>query len=292
MTNENLQVKPPLMERIKRTPVTYGLIGLNILIFILLHLTNILIADDWMMEHFAKFSYGISINKEYYRMITAVFMHEDLLHLFFNSFALLFLGRPIEMIFGRTKFLLIFLISGVFGTLFSFIFSPHWAIGASGGVFGIFGTHVYLFLKNREIYLKFFGKDILQLLVINVIIGFIIPNVDFWGHFGGLFGGFIAASTFGLSRDASFKKSILIGCVTSLVIFSGLFVYFNHVMVTHVEEVEALITDFDTAFQAGDYETMRNIHQAIEDSNISIPPSPIVSDRLLDYLDQFIPTTE
>lgn len=290
MTNETHNteeiIKPSLMERFKKSPITYTLVGINLVVFILVHLTNLWGPDEWLLNKLSKITYQISVEKEYYRLLTAVFTHKEPMHLVFNCIALIILGRPVEYIFGRTKFLMIFLISGLFGSLGSFIFSPYAAIGASGGVFGIFGVHLYLFIKNRQTYLKIFGKDILQLLVINIVIGFIIPNIDYWGHFGGLFGGLLAATTFGLTRDASYKKSIIIGCIFASIIFSSLFMYFNHSYVSYSNLYEDLVEQANTAINNEDLMTLQTVRQTLEDKQPLFPP--FMMDSVYDQMDYYI----
>lgn len=293
MTNEeNIQkvtvvpVKKTPLEQFKETPITYSLVAVNVLFFLAIHLTNALVSQDWLVGILQKQSYFISVNHEYYRLLTAIFTHEGIMHLAFNCFALIVLGKSIELIFGKTKFLIIFMVSGLFGSLFSFIFSPYASIGASGGVFGILGVHVYLFAKNRETYLKVFGKDILQLLVINVVIGFLIPNIDYWGHFGGLFGGFLAASTFGLSREVKFNKSMIVGTVVSSLIFMSSFLYFN----SNINQYETLIDDnLDAIFnlRTDQLDEIQSYKDILETEKPFLPPSAR-GDALIETLDQYL----
>jgi rhomboid protease GluP len=216
----------------------------------------------------------ISMEKEYYRFLTAVFVHQAPMHLFFNMMALFFLGKPIEYIFGKSRFIMLFIISGLFGTLGSFVFSANAAIGASGAVFGIFGVHAYLFIKNREVYLKWFNKDVIQLLVINIVIGFIIPNIDYWGHFGGLVGGFLVASTFGLSRHVSLVKSVIIGSIISMVIFTSTFFVFNKAYVDYIEYVDDALVELNQAIASEDVDQVISIRDDMLDKKPSFPPIP------------------
>ncbi|MBN2796247.1 MAG: rhomboid family intramembrane serine protease [Clostridia bacterium] len=262
----------------KLTPVTFSIIGINVLVFIMVYVTDAFVGRDWLVNHFSKITYNISVDHEYYRLLTAVFVHKEPMHIFFNMMALYFLGRPIELIFKKTRFLILYLISGLFGTLGSFIFSPHAAIGASGAVFGIFGLHVYLFIKNREAYLKLFNKDVLQLLVINIFIGFVIPNIDYWGHLGGLLGGFLVATTFGLSRQASFIKSIIVGSAISLIIFISGFLYFNHAYESYVTSIDSSLNELNQAIQDNNVMKVITIRDEMLDSKPKFPP---VSDETM-----------
>jgi rhomboid protease GluP len=283
---EQNKEKIDITKMLTKFGIVHYLIGLNILIFIVLHLTNLIIEPNWLINNFAKVPIAIGVDKEFYRLLTAVFIHQDLLHLVFNSAALLFLGRPIEYIFGKTRFLIIFLISGIFGTLFSFIFSPNYAIGASGGVFGIFGVHLYLFLKNKEIYLKLFGKDVLQLLAINVVIGFVLPSIDYWGHFGGILGGFLTATAFGLARKIDFKKSIIVGSVLTLIIFSSLLTIFTLGYDDYFNLVEDSIEPANIAINNDDTETLNTIIKELKEEQPFLPPTPW-ADHIINQIETY-----
>jgi membrane associated rhomboid family serine protease len=127
---------------------------------------------------------------EWYRILTVALIHGGILHLGFNMYALLILGNPIEYAFGKNKFLLIFLISLIAGSATSLLLNPvnQPSVGASGALFGLFGAFAVV---GRKI-----GADVKSVMVIigiNFAMGFVIPNVDWHAHLGGLVGGAIAA---------------------------------------------------------------------------------------------------
>lgn len=127
---------------------------------------------------------------EWYRIFTVALVHGGLMHLGFNMYALLVLGNPIERAFGRNRFLAIFFISLATGSLASLYLNPvnQPSVGASGALFGLFGAFA---MVGRKI-----GADVRSIMVIigiNLAIGFVIPNVDWHAHLGGLIGGAIAA---------------------------------------------------------------------------------------------------
>lgn len=127
---------------------------------------------------------------EYYRILTVALIHGGIMHLGFNMYALLVLGNPIEYAFGKVRFLSIFFISLVTGSLASLALNPvnQPSVGASGALFGLFGAFVVV---GRRI-----GADVKSTLVIigiNFGISFVVPGVDWHAHLGGLIGGAIAA---------------------------------------------------------------------------------------------------
>lgn len=127
---------------------------------------------------------------EWYRILTVALVHGGLMHLAFNMWALFVLGNPIERAFGRNRFLAIFFISLITGSLATLALSPvnQPSVGASGALFGLFGA---LAVTGRKI-----GVDVRSIMVligINFAIGFMLPNIDWHAHLGGLIGGAIAA---------------------------------------------------------------------------------------------------
>jgi len=281
----------PLLEKIKKWPMSYYIVAINVIVFAIVHLTNLLIADQWFVINFAKFAKSISVDKEYYRFFTAIFTHEAPMHLLFNCYAVIILGKPIEAIFGKWKFLIIFLISGLFGSLTSFIFSASYSIGASGGVFGIFGVHLYLYFKNKSTYLKVFGKDMLQLLILNVIIGFVMPNIDYYGHFGGILGGFLATLTLGLTHTIKVNKSFVVGLMATVLIFVGSFTYFNNVIIDYYSNEDTYIEELNAIIKTNNLGALKLKREEFVDSIPNYPPI-YGSEELIKQIDDIIKKME
>jgi membrane associated rhomboid family serine protease len=132
----------------------------------------------------------LSATNQWYRLITVALTHGGLLHLGFNMYALLVLGSPIEVAFGKNKFLVIFFASLLFGSLTSSYFASIYSasVGASGAIFGLFGAMV---IVGKRI-----GADIRSIVVIiglNFVFGFALGGVDWRAHLGGLIGGYVTA---------------------------------------------------------------------------------------------------
>lgn len=136
---------------------------------------------------------------EVWRLFTAIFLHGGVVHVMFNLYALYALGPLLEGYTGHTRFLTIFLVSGLYGSLFSYALSGPVSVGASGAIFGLLGGISIYFLKYHNNF-GMQGRAILQnmaiVLVLNLIIGFSSGFIDNWGHIGGLVGG--ALITFGI----------------------------------------------------------------------------------------------
>lgn len=132
-----------------------------------------------------------------WRLVTATFLHGNLVHIFFNGYALYALGPENERIYGTPRFLAVYFLAGVGGSVASYLFSPAPSVGASGAIFGLMGSLGLFYYLNREL-LGQSGRAMIQNIVtiglINLVIGFSSPGViDNFGHLGGLIAGLIAA---------------------------------------------------------------------------------------------------
>jgi len=132
---------------------------------------------------------------EWWRLITAGFLHAGLMHLLFNCLALYTLGTPFEALYGRTRYAILLLISLLAGSYASITFNVEnqVSVGASGAIFGLFGA---LLVVGRRL-----GADTrstLTLLAINTAIAIAIPNIDWRAHLGGLAGGVVIATVYKL----------------------------------------------------------------------------------------------
>ena len=128
---------------------------------------------------------------EYWRLFTVALVHGGLTHLFFNMFSLLVLGNPIEAALGKARFLVIFFISLLTGSLASIYLNsaPHVSVGASGAIFGLFGAFIALGKRLNQ-----GARDIYVIVGLNFVLGFVLGGVDWRAHLGGLIGGYLATT--------------------------------------------------------------------------------------------------
>ena len=132
----------------------------------------------------------LQYTNEWYRLITVALTHGGLMHLGFNMYSLYILGTPIESAYGRNKFLVVFTLSLLTGSLASVFFNNgnFVSVGASGAVFGLFGAFLVVG--------KTIGVNIREIAIIiglNFVVGFVLGGVDWRAHLGGLFGGALVA---------------------------------------------------------------------------------------------------
>ncbi len=133
---------------------------------------------------------------EYWRLLTATFLHGNLLHILFNGYALYLLGQEVERVFGTARFLATYFLAGLAGSIASYALSVQPSVGASGAIFGLIGALSIFYYLNRQV-LGDAGRSQLQsmaaIVVLNLLIGFGGRGViDNYAHIGGLIGGAIA----------------------------------------------------------------------------------------------------
>ena len=129
----------------------------------------------------------------WWRLLTSGFLHIGPIHLAFNMIALWMIGRDLEQVLGRSRFLVVYLISLLGGSLTVFLFSnPNVPVaGASGAVFGLMGGLAVVLLRMRRD-----PRPALTIILLNVVISFVVPGISILGHLGGLVFG--TAATAGL----------------------------------------------------------------------------------------------
>ena len=184
--------------------VTYTLIGLNIAVFALDFVTGGSLYG-WLAYR------GDFTGSQPWRMLTSTFMHASVLHLLFNMFSLFIFGPVIENAVGRARFAALYLLAGFGGSLAVLLLAPDQAVvGASGAIFGLLGA---FFIIQRRL-----GGNNAQLLVLiglNVAFGFIVPNVAWQAHVGGLVVGAAVAAVYMATRHRS-KKAVQIASVAGI----------------------------------------------------------------------------
>ncbi|MBN1679516.1 MAG: rhomboid family intramembrane serine protease [Anaerolineae bacterium] len=178
--------------------LTYLLLGIIVVIyayyFSLSPFKRIEFLTDW-----AKINEFIK-DGEYYRLLSSMFLHLNLMHILFNGYALYVIGRDVEGLFGHVRFAVIYFLGGLSGALASFVFTQAPSVGASGAIFAIFGAEMVYFYQNRHLHGQA-GKNHLRQLVIlmlfNLGLGLFSSATDFRidnaGHIGGLVGGAVLA---------------------------------------------------------------------------------------------------
>ena len=201
----------------KKPIITYLLIGINILVFLLMYILGSGSEDSKTVLDFGGLYFPYVKAGEYYRLITASFIHIGIFHLLFNMYALYIVGSQIESFYGRAKYLIIYLFSAIMGTMFSCLFvKDAISAGASGAIFGLFGSLLYFGYHYRLYLGSALKSSIIPLLIFNLFLGFILPGIDISAHIGGLIGGTIISMALGVKYKST-KSEIINGTIITTI---------------------------------------------------------------------------
>lgn len=210
---------------IKKPIITYCIIALCVLAFILMYIFGNGSSDNLTLIKFGANLDILTVGLgEYFRLITCSFLHIGIFHLLFNMYALYVIGSQAESFFGKIKYLIIYLFSAVSASLLSLMFSANViSAGASGAIFGLMGALLY-FGYHYRIYLgNVIKSQILPIIVINLLFGFLVSGVDNAAHIGGLIGGFLMAMVLGVPEHND--KSSRINGMILLLIYLAFVIY-------------------------------------------------------------------
>lgn len=208
----------------KKTPfATYTLVALNILVFVLILFIGKTEAGILNLTKFGAFDKDKILNGEIYRLFTSLFIHAGVLHLLVNNYALYVIGPQIEGFFGKYKYVLIYLLSGLLGNIMSLPFIDGLSVGASGAIFGLLGSLLYFGYYYRVYLGTVLKSQIVPLIILNIMIGFMLPNINNTAHIGGLIGGMLATMIVGVPYKYVLKDRI--NGVIIYLIFSLFLIY-------------------------------------------------------------------
>jgi membrane associated rhomboid family serine protease len=209
---ESPPLEPPLppeptgLRRIFRLPppppfVTLILILSNVVMAVAVTIDEHLLHHPSSLIDFGAKDRLLIESGESWRLVTAAFLHEGALHLLVNLYALWILGTFCEPIYGRARFLMIYLAAAIGGSLASTAFTAEPSVGASGALFGLLGAALVFGFRHRHDLPAAMGRrlrgSLVFWLMVNLALGWMFPFIDAWGHIGGLIGGSVAALLLG-----------------------------------------------------------------------------------------------
>ena len=129
---------------------------------------------------------------EWYRLLTAAFLHGSIFHLLFNGYAMYLLGTQLERWLGHVRFLTLWVLGALAGSVLSLLAEPNqFSVGASGAIFALFGA-VLVIGRRLRLDLRMIGV----LLVVNLVLTFVVPNISWTAHIGGLVAGLVLGAVF------------------------------------------------------------------------------------------------
>ena len=227
--NQKNESKSKIAEKIfsfKKPIITYSLIFICVLVFILMYVLGNGSTDNYTLLVFGANVDTLTKNGDYYRLFTSMFLHIGILHLLCNMYSLYIIGKEVENVFGKVKYLIIYLLSGIAGSILSLAFNHNTiCAGASGAIFGLLGALLYFGYYYRTYLGATLTRSIIPVIVLNLIIGFTSSGIDNAAHIGGLVGGILIAMAVGVP-DKSNNNNKINGIVLSLIYF-GFIIYLS-----------------------------------------------------------------
>ena len=188
-------------------PVTTALLVANLLMFAVEWMATTAqgggggLSILWGMGGEATYRLGLSgtfpifIQHQWYRLITAMFLHGGLIHIGFNMMALMQLGPALEELYGSARYLFVYVVTGAFGFLVSSFFGAY-SLGASGALLGLVGAMLAVTTKRGGMYMRELRSRLISSVVILFVLGFIGTGIDNKAHLGGLVSGFVLGKIF------------------------------------------------------------------------------------------------
>jgi membrane associated rhomboid family serine protease len=210
--------------------VTRALIAINVGVYLLELATGagINANSGWIYEHGVLIANAIDSSGnaigvaqgDWWRLITAPFLHYGPLHLGLNMLVLWFIGPALEDFFGPLRYLLLYLVAGLAGSAGALIMSPNaLTVGASGAIWGLMGAAVLL--EARRIYV--FGGQAMGLVVFNLIFTLLVPGVSIGGHIAGGIGGALAALAFTSLRRTPRLATLTVAAIGAVSVVIALY---------------------------------------------------------------------
>ncbi len=241
----------------KKPILTYSFIAINTLLFVMMMLF------DWRLSYATLVNFGAKVNfriadYQLWHLVMPIFLHGSIQHLVFNNMALYYFGTVIEFQLGRWLYAVSYILIGIIASIGSFIFVPNVSLGASGVIYGFMAYHLYLYLLNKELYLHVFGNSILTLIGVNVLLNFIVPNIDIAGHLFGFIGGFIVYSLILPKTAIRFFKPLAL----LLLVIIG--IGFGYRMNSYPQSEEYFVTKAAYYYQIGDMQRVDQIEAAYQ----------------------------
>ena len=189
--------------------ITYTLIFINAILFILAKLDHNIINNYFLVN-------SNNLGNEFYRIFSSFFLHESALHFLCNMYALYIIGTQLESFIGKSKFLTVYIISGMTGSLLSmsFLSDTSASLGASGAIFGLLGSLLYFGYYYRVYLGSVIKSQIVPIILLNLMIGFTMTGIDNAAHIGGLIGGILVTLALGVK-----EKTTVFEKINGLVVF-------------------------------------------------------------------------
>ena len=207
------------MYKQKKPIVTGIIVAINIIIFALMYIIGKGSEDTETLVNFGANVPSLIRGGDYYRLIASGFLHIGIIHILCNMYSLVVLGPNIEHFYGKAKYVLIYLYSMIIASLFVMVFQNDYSVsaGASGAIFGLLGSLLYFGYHYRGYMGNQVIGQIIPVIIINLVIGFISPGISNAAHIGGLIGGIAVSFMLGIN-DKNEKSSRITGTIITVIL--------------------------------------------------------------------------
>jgi len=234
--------KLPVVSNLE-SPVSTIMLGLNFFLFAILLMFTIQAGEAggfnilWRMDPHASLKLGavhpypIFVQHEWWRLITAMFLHGGLIHIGFNMMTLMQFGPAVEELYGSPRFLFLYAVTGAVGNLFSSL-AGHFSLGASGALLGIIGAVLAVTTKRGGAYMRDLRTRLISSLVFLFALGiFGGIGIDNWAHGGGLAAGFLIGKLFAdraPMNNAEKRRAQILGWLAGVAIVASFVLMLLH----------------------------------------------------------------
>ena len=218
--NKKNEKRSKMAEKIfsyKTPSITYIIMGICVFLFIMMYIFgNGSESTSTLIKFGANYDL-LTKSGEYYRLFTCMFLHIGIWHLLCNMYSLYIIGKEIENLYGKSKYLVIYVLSGLCGSILSLAFSHNTiSAGASGAIFGLLGALLYFGYYYRTYLGATIRSSIIPVIILNLIIGLLTPGISNSAHIGGLVGGILVSMMVGVP-DKSTKIEKINGLILSII---------------------------------------------------------------------------
>ena len=212
----------------KKPIISYVIMGICLILYLLTSLAsnNFLEQNPNVLYNYGALVSVDMVGKNYlelFRLISSIFLHGGIIHLLCNMYSLYIIGPQLESFFGKTKFIIIYIFSGIVGNLLSMTLlqSNVVSVGASGALFGLLGSLLYFGYHYRVYLSGAIKSQIIPLIILNLLIGFSVAGINNLAHIGGLIGGLLITMALGVKYKSN-KSDIINGIIMTLIFLSFL----------------------------------------------------------------------
>lgn len=214
------------------SPVTYCVLGINMLLFIVALLATMRISEGFnlfggidgsVLSRLGASRIDAILAGQWWRLVMAIFLHGSILHIAMNTWVLMDIGPQVEELYGSARFLVLYVLTGAFGYVLSAL-SGHFSVGASGALMGLIGLMIAVTSRRGGAYMQMMRAQLIRWVVYIFVLGILVSGIDNAAHLGGLAAGFVLGRLFADREPmdaAERKRAYALGWMAGLVVVAS-----------------------------------------------------------------------